>query len=74
MRFKWRCSLLVAGLVTACLAAAAMAESYPARPVRIVVPFASGGGADIIAQVLADEMRKDLGVPVLVENRPGVSG
>ncbi len=74
MWIKWRCSLLVAGLVTACLAAPAIAESYPARPVHMVVPFAAGGGADIIARLLAEEMRKDLGVPVLIENRPGASG
>lgn len=44
---------------------------YPDRVVRIVVPFAPGGGTDVIARTLAQEMAKDLGVSVIVENKPG---
>jgi tripartite-type tricarboxylate transporter receptor subunit TctC len=44
---------------------------YPDRIVRIVVPFAPGGGTDVIARTLAQEMAKDLGVTVMVENKPG---
>jgi tripartite-type tricarboxylate transporter receptor subunit TctC len=44
---------------------------YPDRPIRIVVPFAPGGGTDVIARALAQEMAKDLGVSVIVENKPG---
>jgi tripartite-type tricarboxylate transporter receptor subunit TctC len=44
---------------------------YPDRIVRIVVPFAPGGGTDVIARTLAQEMAKDLGVSVIVENKPG---
>jgi tripartite-type tricarboxylate transporter receptor subunit TctC len=44
---------------------------YPDRSVRIVVPFAPGGGTDVIARALAQEMAKDLGVAVIVENKPG---
>jgi tripartite-type tricarboxylate transporter receptor subunit TctC len=45
--------------------------TYPDRIVRIVVPFAPGGGTDVIARTLAQEMAKDLGVSVIVENKPG---
>src|ERR1700736_1940362 len=44
---------------------------YPDRIVRIVVPFAPGGGTDVIARTLAQEMAKDLGTSVIVENKPG---
>jgi tripartite-type tricarboxylate transporter receptor subunit TctC len=44
---------------------------YPDRIVRIVAPFAPGGGTDVIARTLAQEMAKDLGVTVMVENKPG---
>jgi tripartite-type tricarboxylate transporter receptor subunit TctC len=44
---------------------------YPERGLRIVVPFAPGGGTDLVARTLAREMAKDLGVSVMIENRPG---
>jgi tripartite-type tricarboxylate transporter receptor subunit TctC len=45
--------------------------SYPDRIVKIVVPFAPGGGTDVVARTLAQEMAKDLGVSVVIENKPG---
>ena len=47
------------------------AAGYPDRIIRIVVPFAPGGGTDVIARALAQEMAKDLGGSVIIENRPG---
>ena len=44
---------------------------YPERGLRIVVPFAPGGGTDVVARTLAQEMAKDLGVSVIIENKPG---
>jgi tripartite-type tricarboxylate transporter receptor subunit TctC len=45
--------------------------SYPERIIKIVVPFAPGGGTDVVARTLAQEMARDLGVSVIVENKPG---
>jgi tripartite-type tricarboxylate transporter receptor subunit TctC len=53
--------------------APAFAQTYPTRPVRLIVPFAAGGPADLLGRILADEMSKDLGQQVFVDNRPGAN-
>ena len=65
-------ALLVAGL--ACAAGFAAAQNYPSRPVMIVVPFAPGGGNDIMARLLAHHMSRALGQQFLIDNRPGAAG
>lgn len=47
------------------------ADSYPDRPIKLVAPFAPGGGSDLVARALGKEIAKSLGQPVIVENRPG---
>ena len=63
--------LLVAALATS---TASSAQGYPIRPVRLVVPFPAGGPADALGRVLADQLNKMWGHPVIVENRGGAGG
>lgn len=60
-------------VMLACLAAAsaALAQSYPNRPIRVIVPQPPGGGFDLVARTLAEPLSRAMGTPVIVENRPG---
>ena len=61
--------LLLALLDISGMARAATPNDYPARPVRLISPFAPGGGNDLISRTLGQEMSKNLGQPVVVDNR-----
>jgi tripartite-type tricarboxylate transporter receptor subunit TctC len=61
----------LAALLLAAFSAGPASAGYPDRIVRIVVPFAPGGGTDLIARTLAQEMAKDLGATLVIENKPG---
>ena len=62
---------LAALAAAASFAAAAHAQDYPAKPIRIIVGDTTGGGNDLIARLLAPKLSESLGQPVIVENRPG---
>lgn len=61
-------------LATALLATAAAAQSFPSKPIKLVVPFTAGSGTDIIARTVGEAMAKSMGQPVVIENKPGAGG
>jgi tripartite-type tricarboxylate transporter receptor subunit TctC len=68
-----RTSLLLA-IVTLGLIAEAGAQTYPSRPITMVVPFAAGSPVDLVGRLIADRMRDTLGRPIILENVPGAAG
>ena len=66
-------SLLVASALPVAPAAHAQAD-YPARPIKLILPFPPGGGADLTARSLAQKMGESMGQSIVVENKPGASG
>jgi tripartite-type tricarboxylate transporter receptor subunit TctC len=75
MRLERRRLLQLAATVAALPLASriAAAQAYPARPVTIVVPFAAGGGSDLLARLVAQRLEQKLGKPFLIENKPGAA-
>ncbi|MEN3290895.1 MAG: putative tricarboxylic transport rane protein [Burkholderiales bacterium] len=69
-----RRTLVPALLVCLLIAASAHADTYPSKPITLIVPFPPGGTTDIIARVVADKLGKELGKSVVVENRGGAGG
>jgi tripartite-type tricarboxylate transporter receptor subunit TctC len=66
--------LAISIVLAACVPVQTLAQSFPSRPIRILVPFAAGGSADATARLVAPGMSELLGQPVVVENRPGGNG
>ena len=68
---QW-CSAVAVALGLA-VAGPVLGQSYPTKPVRIVVPFAAGSATDIMARIIADDLRNSLGQPFIIDNKPGGS-
>lgn len=65
---------LAFALVVSGLAGAAAAQSYPTRPIKVIIPFPPGDAADIMARLIGPKMAEHMGQQLIVENRPGASG
>lgn len=65
--------ILLAGAVGLFAGSAALAQTYPAKPIRFIVPYPPGGGTDIVARLVAAKMTVSMGQPVVVDNKPGAS-
>ena len=57
-----------------CIAVPAQAQSYPTKPIHLIVPFPPGGGNDTVARAIAQQLGPDLGQPMVIDNRPGAGG
>lgn len=66
--------ILFAALGVAMMASGAQAQSYPSRPITLVVPLGPGGSTDVIARIMAEGMRNILGTTIVVENTTGAGG
>ena len=69
-----RVALIPAVLAILGLSGPAVAQSYPAQPVRLIVPFAAGGSVDVLSRLVGDELSKRWSQQVVVDNRPGAAG
>ena len=82
VRRQWHAlrSPLFAAMAICLLASAALPsiaradDSYPNRPIRIIIPYAPGGGADAVIRYMSDKLTENLGQQIIIENRPGASG
>jgi len=65
---------IVLAIAAGLLAASSQAQTWPSKPIRLVVPFAPGGSSSIVARAVSTEMEKNLGQPIVIDNKPGGGG
>ena len=71
MRAQMTLPAIILGLAALTVAAPAAAQTYPSKPIRIVIPFPPGGSNDLVARMVGDKLRASMGQPMVAENRPG---
>ena len=71
-RRRWLCA--TASILALGAAPPALAQTYPAKPIKMVVPFAAGGGTDVLARVIGEKLAAGMGQPVVIDNKPGAAG
>ncbi|EYS97952.1 LacI family transcriptional regulator [Cupriavidus sp. SK-4] len=74
MKFNPGTGMLALCLATVIIGVPASAQTYPTKPIHIVVPLPPGGSNDVLARILAQKMSESFGQPVIVENKPGAAG
>ncbi|MBX3664406.1 MAG: tripartite tricarboxylate transporter substrate binding protein [Burkholderiales bacterium] len=74
MKASPKAAFAIAALFAAGFAQHAQAQSYPNKPIRILIPFVAGGFSDIVGRIVAQKLSESLGQPVVSDNRPGASG
>ena len=71
---KFSCPMLIILIAAALTAGGALAQQYPSKPIRLIVPFTPGGSTDIVARIAGQKLGDALGAQVLIDNRPGAGG
>ena len=71
---RYTAPLVAAAFTVVAVCAAARCETYPEKPVTFIIPFAAGGGSDVIARLLQEDILKELGQPIVIDNRAGANG
>jgi tripartite-type tricarboxylate transporter receptor subunit TctC len=74
LQFRRACALFIAAVLSCGMAGPGAAQSYPVKPVRVVVPYPAGGPVDILGRIIAQRLTESLGQPFVVDNRAGASG
>src|SRR5688500_13683454 len=69
-----RSAVLVVGVLALVAALPAASQTYPSRPIRLIVPYTPGGTIDAYARALARQVEAQIGQPIVIDNRPGANG
>lgn len=69
-----RITFAILGIFSLLAATTSLAETYPSKPIRIILPWAAGGPTDVIARIVADKLSAEVKQPVIVDNKPGANG